>query len=92
MKSRKFNYFVKVGDRLFNIKGLIWPPDRVFKDIPSENAVDYEILDIAQVSGESWDKDPRICGDGTFEDYLELNYNQIERGIFNNYMQEARRS
>lgn len=91
MKSRQFNYRVRVGDRTFSVKGLIWPPDRAFKDIPAENAVDYEILDIQQVAGEPWEKDPRICGDGSFAEYVELNSNQIERGIFHSYAQEIKR-
>lgn len=88
MKSKRFNYTVKVGGRAFSVKGLIWPPDKMFKDIPAENVVDYEILDIDQVSGEPWSNDPRIKGDGTFDDFLELNYPQFERGIFQGYAAE----
>jgi hypothetical protein len=62
----------------------------MYKDIPTENAVDYDILSVEQISGEPWSNDPRIKGDGDFEDFLQLNYNQFERGIFSCFAQENR--
>lgn len=90
MRSKPFNYTVRVGSRSFVVNGLIWPPDRMYKDIPTENIVDYDILSVEQVSGEPWFNDPRIKGDGDFEDFIQLNYNQFERGILQSFAQEAR--
>lgn len=90
MRSKTFKYIVRVGSRSFAVKGLIWPPDRMYKDIPTENIVDYDILDVEQVSGDPWSNDPRIKGDGNFDDFLQLNYNQFERGILQSFAQEAR--
>jgi hypothetical protein len=91
MRSKEFNYRVKVGERAFIVQGLIWPPDKHFKDVPKENNVDYEILSVEQVEGPLWSKDPRICGEGTINDFMELNYLSFEKGIMYNYSQEARR-
>ena len=91
MKSKRFSYMVRIGERVFSIRGLIWPPNVVFKDIPTESPVDYEILNIEQVSGEPWERDPYICGDGTFNDFIEMNSKQIERGIYHSFTQEAKR-